>query len=686
MILFACPSCRADLEADLEFAGEPIVCPSCQADVVVPAGAIAKGTLVGGYSIERHLGGGGMGEVYEATQLSVGRRVALKILPPNLARHPAFTSAFLHEARKLARIDQAGIVPVIDVGQESDCFYIATTLVSGEDLARRLERGGRMPEVEALQLALQVSQILRVCWERYELPHLDLKPSNIMVDSDGNIRLLDVGLTGHLLSGEADLSFARDLILSPYISPEQALGSTKLDFRSDLYSLGAVLYHLVTGRRPYAGTSSGDLALRVESQPFPPAREVNPDLSPGLEQLLLDFTLKEPTRRPANWDDAIERIEQLLAKPAHAPAHAHGGAPHKVTLKPAQRTHAGSHPHVIKVKAPQLAAHSHRPVKGPAVMPWVVAVIVILVAGGVYFGLKSNQHRARVEQTYSAAQAAAAAGEAEESRARAAGFVEAARRFIADYPKDHAGGRAQIEAARKMLAEKGLEAAFASELDALTRQIAEAETKAHPAYQHKPQPAAPANPEGFAVIGEDEGTTPPATEPAPPKKKEDPLQQAAARLLERDYDGAKSLLEKTDDAQKAKLQEELPALVNWVDAIYDELRAAVGREETFRFRDGTRSLVVRGVAPPSIRAERVARDGERVVGRSATTFRLEELSTEELVRRLNGSANGGRAIMCGLLAYRGGQLSDARAWFNRSDSPWGPLLVRAMDDAIAPTI
>lgn len=691
MIVFDCPACRAELEADLEYAGETISCPSCQHTVVVPAGAIARGSLIAGYRIERHLGSGNLGEVYLAVQLSVERRVALKVLPPALAQNAVLTAAFLREARALARVEHPGVVAVLDAGSDSGCFYLASPLLEGEDLESRLERKGRLAEAEAVHLALGVARVLNACWETHAAPHLDLKPANILVDVDGQIHLLDLGLTGHLFADPDTLATARHLLITPYVSPEQMEGQATLDFRCDLYALGAVLFHLTTGHPPFHGTVADELVGRLLNESFPPARSANPELSEELDQLIADLTVKDVRRRPAGWDLVIERLEQMEQASAPPPPK-RAQAPRRLVVgKPTPKPAAAGR--VIKVKSGD--PHLHHPVKaeGPSAVPWVIGTLLLLAAGGAYFGLKASRYRTTMETTLASDQAAAQDGSGEEARRRAAELVQAARQFVETYPRDLEGGRAQIRAAREALQTTAFAGEMGPELDRLDAELRQREQPAEPA----PAPAAVADaggPDATEPTAEPaEATTEPRAADAdapsvpPVPVGMEALYQAAGRLLNRDYAGAGAQLPAKDDPVQGVdvgvLRKELAELPRWTDRVYEGLREQVGQELNLAFRDGARSLVIRAVNPPTVRAEKVVREGERVIARSAASFRLEELSTDEILRQLHGERGGVAAVMSGLVAYRAGKLSDARAWFNRTTSPWAPLLVHAMDLADA---
>ena len=685
MIDFDCPACRAELEADLELAGATITCPSCQHEVVVPPGAIARGSVIAGYRIERHLGGGNMGEVYIATQLSVERRVALKILPPSLAQHTVFTAALLREARALARIEHPGIVSVLDAGSDNACFYLASPLIEGEDLGSRLGRVGRLPERETVHVALEVARILEACWDTHGIAHLDLKPSNVMVDSEGHVRLLDLGLTGHLF-GNADVAESvLHLLLSPYVSPEQLEKGRAIDFRADIYALGAMMFHLATGRQPFHETVADELVTRILNQPVPSARDANPELSEDFDQLIADLTVKDAKLRPSGWDLVVERLEAMeSSRAAPAPRRQASAARHTVSKA---APHAGAR--VIKVKAGETHLHVPTPPREPPTWPWVLGVFLLLAGGGAYYALQGIQHRKHFEEEMKAEVRDAKASEEREARKRAEDLVKAARAYLDAHPKDLSGCKTQVWTARQSLQETPYAAEFAPQLDALDAELAGREQVAAPAPAVAEQPA-PAEDAATPAekVADDRGGDEPAPDAAAKPASTSPaarLQQAAARLLERDYAGVTGLLPEKDDpvdgVDVGALRKELAELPRWTEHVCAGLRESVGQEVNLAFRDGAKTLMIRSVSAQQVRAEKVVREGDKVIGRSSTSFRLEDLSSDELIRQLHGERGGTSALMSGLACYRAGRLSDARAWFNRTTSPWAGLLVKAMDEA-----
>ncbi|MCW2915779.1 MAG: serine/threonine protein kinase [Actinomycetia bacterium] len=264
--------------------------------------------LAGRYELERELGSGGMGAVYQATDLELGRSVAVKVLPEQLARQPGFLARFQREARVAAGLSHPHLVVVHDVGQEKAAEhavpYLVMELVQGRTLAEVL-RGGPLAPERAASVVLDVLEALEHCHAK-GVVHRDIKPANIMLDESGPrpvVKVMDFGIA-RLLSEEATrLTSTGMLIGTPaYLSPEQADGKLVLP-ASDLYSLGCVLYELLTGRPPFAGeTPSGVLMGHLLRTPQAPSA-LRPGLSAQWDQAVLTALAKDPQDRYTNAAD-----------------------------------------------------------------------------------------------------------------------------------------------------------------------------------------------------------------------------------------------------------------------------------------------------------------------------------------------------------------------------------------------
>lgn len=254
------------------------------------------------------LGRGGMGSVYRGRQVSVDRPAAIKILKQELTTSSEFVKRFHREAALLARLTDPHVVQVFGAGEGEGCHFYAMEYVEGEDLGSRLKRGFKFSIEEIIQVALQVGKALQAAW-RHRIVHRDIKPSNILVTRDGQIKVMDFGLAKN-----PDMELTQSEVImgtAKYMSPEQAQGEP-VDVRSDLYSLGAVLYELATGRPPFTGESpTAVMYQHVHRAPRPPS-ELNPQIPPRLEALILKLLAKKPEDRPATPEAFVVEVRGLL--------------------------------------------------------------------------------------------------------------------------------------------------------------------------------------------------------------------------------------------------------------------------------------------------------------------------------------------------------------------------------------
>jgi len=282
------------------------------------------GKTLGPYQIVSVIGQGGMGTVYKALQPSLNRYVAIKVLPEYLAQDEDFVQRFRHEATIAASLQHPNILNVYDVGQEDHLHYIVMQLLEGCTLAQLLEREKVLPLARTARIISQMASALD-CAHQHHLVHRDVKPSNIFVGPGDHATLMDFGIV-KALSGTRLTRTGVTVGTPEYMSPEQVEGQA-LDHRSDLYSLGVVLYQMVAGRVPFvADTPNSVLYAHVHKPPAPPS-QLNPSIVQPVETVVLRALAKDPQARyqtgaqmATALDAAVQRAEPMMLEYLYAQA------------------------------------------------------------------------------------------------------------------------------------------------------------------------------------------------------------------------------------------------------------------------------------------------------------------------------------------------------------------------------
>ncbi|HSS37754.1 MAG TPA: Stk1 family PASTA domain-containing Ser/Thr kinase, partial [Polyangia bacterium] len=282
-------------------------------------------TIIGGrYKVISRVGSGGMADVYLAEDQLLGRQVAVKLLHHHFAEDQEFVERFRREASSAAGLSHQNIVGIFDRGEWEGTYYIAMEYVAGRSLKTIVREDGPLEPVRAIDIVIQILRGARFAHRR-GVVHRDLKPHNVIIDEEGRARVTDFGIAR---AGASDMTLTGSIMgTAQYLSPEQAQGYV-VSGASDLYSIGVILYELLTGVVPFDGETAVAIAFKQVSAQARPPSEVNPSVPPALDVVVLRALAKDPAQRYADADEFIAAlVREREALPASAPAVATTGAP-----------------------------------------------------------------------------------------------------------------------------------------------------------------------------------------------------------------------------------------------------------------------------------------------------------------------------------------------------------------------
>ena len=277
----------------------------------------AVGENVGPYRVIEQLGQGGMATVFKAYHAALDRYVALKVLHPAFLEDPNFLARFQREARLVAKLEHPNIVPIYDFSEHAGQPYLVMKFIEGETLKARLTNETLRAE-DILRVVDAVGAALAYA-HRQGILHRDVKPSNVILAEDGQIYLADFGLARIAQSGESTLSSDMILGTPQYISPEQAMGAKDLDARTDIYSFGVMIYEMVVGRVPFSSDTPFSIIHDHIYSPLPLPHEINPNISPELERMLLKALAKDREDRFSTIEEMVSAFRQAWTEQPIAP-------------------------------------------------------------------------------------------------------------------------------------------------------------------------------------------------------------------------------------------------------------------------------------------------------------------------------------------------------------------------------
>ena len=283
--------------------------------LVDETGNFTPGDRFHGYVVERPLGKGAVGTVYLVRHEMLDTLFALKVMDPEVAQdNPDSVKRFMREAKLASKIRHPNLVTVHDAGFDAErgIYYIVMDYVNGGTLRQALAFGGTMDEKEAVRIVMQVAAALDAA-QPFGVVHRDIKPENIMLTPDGTVKLVDLGVAKIADGMDSLKTMSNSVFGTPaYISPEQAMDSSAVDSRADMYSLGIVFFEMLCGRRPYEGASPGEIIRQLlDPTPVPDVRSITPNVSQKLAAVLLLMCAKRPEDRMASPAALLQALSRL---------------------------------------------------------------------------------------------------------------------------------------------------------------------------------------------------------------------------------------------------------------------------------------------------------------------------------------------------------------------------------------
>jgi len=341
---------------------------------------LSPGTRLGRYEIRAHIGTGGMGEIYLAQDVELERILALKILPAEFASDPSRMRRFIQEARAASGLNHPNILTIYEINHEGTTPFIATEFIDGLTLRKRI-KGGAVPLMEALDTAIQIASALDAA-HRAGIVHRDVKPENVMLRKDGYVKVLDFGLARpterHEVGTEAATLVNTEIGMivgtASYMSPEQARGQ-RVDARSDIFSLGMVIYEMLAGRSPFIGATNSDIVASILKEDPPRLTDLSPDTPSALERIVNRALTKDKNERYQSVAELLSDLKQLkqnldfeIQKDSSERANSEVGGGAVTAAMPA-RAFTADHPPAKSIALPVIAlvAYLFYPRKSPAI-------------------------------------------------------------------------------------------------------------------------------------------------------------------------------------------------------------------------------------------------------------------------------------------------------------------------------
>lgn len=337
-----------------------------------------SGQKIPGYKILGKLGAGAMATVYKAKQISLDRTVAIKVLPPKFASNPQFIERFYAEGRAAAQLNHPNIVQAFDVGRAGDLYYFVMEHVDGRTVYDDIVKHKRFSEAEALDIIIQIAEALDHAHAK-GLIHRDVKPKNVMITREGVAKLADMGLARAISDKEVAEAEAGKAFGTPYyISPEQIRGEKEIGPPADIYSLGATLYHMVTGSVPFDGKNPSAVMHKHLKADLVAPDHVNPKLSAGISEVIEMMMAKNPAKRYRSCADLLLDLRQV--RKGETPTIAHKDVLPSDTIASLAAAEAQAAAHALPEDRTSTAT-------SPVIRPWLFVLLCVVAGISITFNI-----------------------------------------------------------------------------------------------------------------------------------------------------------------------------------------------------------------------------------------------------------------------------------------------------------
>lgn len=661
---------------------------------------------IAGFEIIERIGAGGMATVWKARQLSLDRIVAVKILYSKFSYDSENLRQFKSEAQAAAKLKHPGIVQVYDASVANDLYYFVMEYVAGYTVGEWVRRRGALAERDALLVVECVASALQYAWSTAGIIHCDIKPDNILVDADGTVKVSDLGLARTLTAMAMEAPDDDVMGTPPYMSPEQIRGDVALDFRTDIYSLGAMLYHLLTGRMPFEGYGAEEVMQMQLDAMIPDPMDVNAEVSRAACWLVERMMAKQPENRQESWEKVLEDIDRVKnhLRPLGPPL-AEGAS---TVARSPERSKANFQ------QVNQWRRKSHTPLR----VTLLVVLIVALVGGAFVWIIQERSRRQVVPDGHEpvpppkiAAPDVAGGGPppAKSLEESAQALFEQAESFLRDQPLalEAAMGRYQAvldlgehsyaartrermatlqETMRENQIRQALMALESSSIALANEQNFDAAVALCEGYtgdfaqetiDQRRQMASVFRRRAAEAAGSE--ATPPEADAGGPRG-DAALAQIAEALVKQDARMAQQMFltalwqKRLDEgADMKRLSAVLEGAANGNDRIIRSFAALIGKEDTVHLNSGATLLTVDAVGSQRVMGRRSDRSGERI------EFGIADLSYRERLTRLGDERDPAVALAKGLMALDAHAFSFARRFFAATDPLLREHLLRELD-------